>query len=279
MNKPTIDLIKLALKEDIGRGDITTQMLIPVGKQTKAVIMTKEAGVICGLTVAAEVFRQVDRRIKFSAKVEDGAIVKQGTVVARLSGPARGILTAERVALNFLQHLSGIATLTLLYKLKLQTSNFKTNVILLDTRKTIPGLRLLEKYAVGIGGGVNHRMGLYDAILIKDNHLKIAGGVKRALEGIRRQRAKKMVEVEAKTIKEVKEAVKGGADRVLLDNMNTKLLKQAVRLCQKAGIKTEASGGITLSNVAEIAATGVDYISVGALTHSAKALDINLRII
>lgn len=270
-------LVKLALAEDVGPGDITTRAVVPKERRAKAEIRAKENGVICGLGVAAEVFRHVDRRIRFVPKVKDGAAVKRGKVIAIVSGPARGILTGERVALNFLQHLSGIATLT--RKFKGQSSKVKSNVKILDTRKTIPGMRVLEKYAVKMGGGINHRMGLYDAILVKDNHIKLAGGMEKALRGIKGKRALKAVEIEAGTIKEVRTAVKARVGRVLLDNMNVKTLRQAVRLCKKAGVKTEASGGVNLDNVRAIAKTGVDYISVGALTHSARALDISLKVI
>ncbi|MDI6732190.1 MAG: carboxylating nicotinate-nucleotide diphosphorylase [Candidatus Margulisbacteria bacterium] len=266
-------VIRIALSEDIGHGDITTNAIVPKNKTAKAVIRLKEAGIICGTEIACEVFRQVDRGIKFLPKCRDGQLVKKGTIIAELSGPARGILMGERVALNFLQHLSGIATLTASFAARVKGQGAR----ILDTRKTIPGLRALEKYAVRCGGGVNHRMGLYDAILIKDNHIKIAGGVKKAVEGIRRQR--KEVEVETKNLAEVKETIQAGVGRVLLDNMEIKSLRQAVKLCKAAGVKTEASGGVNLQNVAAIARTGVDYISVGALTHSAKALDINLKVI
>ncbi len=276
-------LVKLALAEDVGPGDITTRTVVPKERRAKAEIRAKEAGVIAGLGVAAEVFRHLDRRIRFIPKVKDGALVKRGKVIAVVSGPARGILTGERVALNFLQHLSGIATLT--RKFKTQISKVKTKVKLLDTRKTIPGMRVLEKYAVKVGGGVNHRMGLYDAILIKDNHIKLAGGIGKAIEEIkeikreRETKGIKDIEVEAKSIAEVKQAIKAGADRILLDNMNLKTLRRAVKLCKKAGVKTEASGGVNLNNVRAIAKTGVDFISVGALTHSARALDISLKIV
>ena len=278
MNEQIIKLIKFALREDIGPGDITTEAIIPRAQKAHAVIIAKEAGVIAGLDVAREVFRQVDEKIKVAFKVRDGEKVKKGKIIAVLSGPARGILTGERVALNFLQHLSGIATLT--RKFKNQISKIKNKVKILDTRKTIPGMRSLEKYAVKAGGGVNHRFGLYDAILIKDNHIKIAGGIKKAVEGIRgRYKAKRAIEVEAKTLEEVKEAIRAEVDRILLDNMNIKTLRQAVELCKKAKIETEASGGVSIENVRAIAKTGVDFISVGALTHSAKALDISLKII
>jgi len=270
----TKNLIKQALAEDVGSGDITTNAIVPADQKANAIIMVKENGVIAGLDVAKEVFLTIDKRISFISKIKDGAGVKKGQIVAELSGPARGILTGERAALNFLQHLSGIATLT--DKFVLQAGR----VTILDTRKTIPGLRMLEKYAVKMGGGQNHRMGLFDAVLIKDNHIEIARGVERAVEGIRRAyKGKKPLEVEAKTMAEVREAIKGKADRILLDNMSVKTLRQAIKLCKKAKIKTEASGGVNLENIRAIAKTGVDYVSIGALTHSAKALDISLKII
>ena len=277
-------LVKLALAEDVGRGDITTRAIVPKGQSARAVITAKEDGVIAGLAAAREVFKHVDHRIKFSPKVRDGKAVKKWTVIAVVSGPARGILTGERVALNFLQHLSGIATLTKKFVARVKTSTSSVEsgqgARILDTRKTIPGMRLLEKYAVRMGGGENHRLGLYDAILIKDNHIKIARGVERAVEGIRRQYgAKKAVEIETKTINEVQRAIAVGVDRVLLDNLSVKTLRAAAKLCKKAKIKTEASGGVRLNNVAAIARTGVDYISIGALTHSAPALDISLKVV
>ncbi|MDD5382500.1 MAG: carboxylating nicotinate-nucleotide diphosphorylase [Candidatus Margulisbacteria bacterium] len=271
--------MRLALVEDGGRGDITSRVIIPAGQKAKAVIRTKENGVVCGLGAAREVFRQIDRRIRFSAKVKDGTAVKAGTVIATVSGPARGILTGERVALNFLQHLSGIATLTRAFVSRVTSRGSRVRI--LDTRKTIPGMRVLEKYAVKMGGGVNHRMGLYDAILIKDNHIKLAGGVVNAIRKAKAEaKAKaKGIEAEAKTIAQVQQAIAAGADRILLDNMSIRTLRQAVKLCKKAGVKTEASGGVNLNNIAAIAKTGVDYISVGALTHSARALDISLKIV
>ena len=268
-------IVKNALREDIGPGDITTRGTVDKKAKAKGSILAKENGVISGLGAAKEVFKQVDRKIRFLPKVKDGAKVKKGKVVAIVSGPARGILTGERVALNFLQRLSGIATLTNQFVAK--TKGTRTKI--LDTRKTAPGLRVLEKQAVKAGGGTNHRMGLYDAILIKDNHIALAGGVEAAIKKARGRRPKaKGIEVEAKTIAQVKQAIKVGADRILLDNMNLKTLSQAVKLCKKAKIKTEASGGVNLKTVRGIAKTGVDFISVGALTHSARALDISLEI-
>ena len=269
-------LVKLALTEDVGPGDITTLALIPREQKAKAVIRAKARGIICGLPVAREVFRHLDPHLRFSPKVKEGALVKPGQVVAEVEGRVRGILIGERTALNFLQHLSGVATLTNQFVKKVEGKKVK----ILDTRKTIPGLRVLEKYAVRVGGGVNHRLGLYDAILIKDNHLKMTGGIKKAIRKIRSQYGvKKPIEVEAKSLAEVREAIEERVNRILIDNMDLKTLRQAVKLCRKAGIVTEASGKVSLPKVRAIAATGVDYISIGALTHSAPALDLNLKII
>ncbi|OGC09472.1 nicotinate-nucleotide diphosphorylase (carboxylating) [candidate division WOR-1 bacterium RIFCSPLOWO2_12_FULL_45_9] len=272
-----IKIIKQALQEDVGNGDITTNSVVGRKAVAKGEFLVKATGVVAGLDVAKEVFRQVDRRIKFSANVKDGAKVNKGKVIATVSGPARGILTGERVALNFLQKLSGIATLTRNFKIQILKS--KNRVHLLDTRKTTPGLRELEKMAVKAGGGTNHRMGLWDAVLIKDNHIKIVGGVRKAVVAARLALPQTPIEVEAKIIAQVKQAISLRVDRILLDNMSLKTLRQAVKLCQKAKIKTEASGGVNLNNVKAIAKTGVDFISVGALTHSAPALDISLKLI
>jgi len=270
----TKKLIAEALREDIGSGDITTNAIISKDQKAKAIIVAKEAGVIAGLPIAGEVFRQIDRRIKFLPKVQDGAKVKKGKVVATVSGPARGILTGERVALNFLQRLSGVASLTRRFALRI--SHYGSRVKILDTRKTTPGLRALEKYAVKCGGGTNHRMGLYDAVLIKDNHIAMAGGMGKAIRSVK---SLKDIEVEAKTIAQVKRAIKAGADKILLDNMSLKNLRKAVKLCRKAKVWCEASGGVNLKTVRQIAKTGVNAISIGALTHSAKALDISLDLI
>lgn len=271
-------LVKLALAEDVGRGDITTEATVPRDKTGKAVVIAKESGVIAGIEVAREVFRNLDKKIKFLPRWRDGKMARKGEIIAALSGPVRGILTGERVALNFLQHLSGIATLTKQFVSRVAGRGSRVKI--LDTRKTVPGMRALEKYAVKVGGGENHRFGLYDAVLIKDNHIKIAGGVKNAAARVRGQGARRnKIEIEAKTIPEVKEAIEAGADRILLDNMTVGTMKAAVKLCKKAKVKTEASGGVNLNNVRAIAKTGVDYISIGALTHSAKALDISLKII
>jgi len=260
------------LREDVGRGDITTSSIVDRSAVVRGAVRAKEAGVIAGLAAAKEVFRQVDRKIKFVPKVKDGAKVKRGKIIATLSGPARGILTGERVALNFLQRLSGIATLTNQFVARVARQGTK----ILDTRKTTPGLRALEKYAVKMGGGTNHRFGLYDAVLIKDNHIKIAGGIAKAVLAFK---GKEGIEVEAKTIAQVKKAIDAGAKKILLDNMSLKNLRKAVRLCREAKVWTEASGGVNLRTVGKIAATGVNAISVGALTHSPKALDIGLDIV
>ncbi|MFH1541866.1 MAG: carboxylating nicotinate-nucleotide diphosphorylase [bacterium] len=268
-------LVRRALLEDVGSGDITTNSIVSKNQKAKAIIVAKEAGVIFGLKVVKEVFRQVDRSIKMIERLREGEMVREGQVVAEISGPARGILTGERVALNFLQQLSGIATLTNQFVARVKGQGAR----ILDTRKTTPGLRLLEKAAVKAGGGTNHRIGLFDAVLIKDNHIEAAGGIKEAVESIRVKRRNKWIEVEAKTVTEVKEAIEERADRILLDNMDLKTLRQAVKLCKKAKIETEASGGVNLKSVKSIAKTGVDYISVGALTHSARALDVCLKIV
>ncbi len=271
-------IVRTAVCEDVGPGDITTLSTVPANAAARGTILAKESGVIAGLSVAREVFRQVDRRVRLAPKVKDGARVKKGSVIANLYGPARGILTGERVALNFLQRLSGIATMT--DKFKAQTSKLKNKIQILDTRKTAPGLRALEKYAVKMGGGTNHRFGLYDAVLIKDNHIALAGGIEKAIKKAQGTRRKAQgIEVEAKTIAQVKKAIKAGADKILLDNMNLKTVRQAVKLCREKKIWTEASGGVNLKTVKKIAATGVDSISVGALTHSAPALDISLEIV
>jgi len=265
-------LIALALAEDLGAGDVTTEATVPAATTASARLVAREAGVIAGLPLAAEVFRRVDERLVFAAGVADGDSVAPGAVVAEISGPARGILTGERLALNFLQHLSGIATRTRRF-VDLVAG---TQARILDTRKTVPGLRVLAKYAVRMGGGENHRQGLFDGVLIKDNHLAAAGGVLPAVECARAAAPAGMkVEVEVETLAQTREALAAGADILLLDNMSPALLREAVALCQGKAL-TEASGGVTEETVAAIAATGVDFISVGALTHSVRALDLAL---
>jgi nicotinate-nucleotide pyrophosphorylase (carboxylating) len=269
-----LDSIILALREDIGSGDITTETVIPAEMKISANIIAKESGIICGLLIAKLVFLSVDKTIEFTDKAKDGKYVKKGAVVATVKGSARGILTAERTALNFLQRLSGISTLTNKF-----VKAAGKGVKILDTRKTTPGLRYLEKYAVKIGGGFNHRLGLYDAVLIKSNHVHIAGGVKTAVSLARKQFS--WVEVEAKTPGQVNEAIGSGASRIMLDNMSIADIKRSVKSVKasKRKIEIEVSGGVTLGNIRKIAGTGVDCISIGALTHSAPALDMNLKVV
>lgn len=268
--------VRDALDEDLGRaGDITSAATIPEGKQAKAKFIARKPGVIAGLACAAEAFYALDRKIVFTAKIRDGAKVVAGDVLAEISGDARAILSGERVALNFLGHLSGIATLTSAYAARISHTKAK----IADTRKTTPGLRALEKYAVRCGGGVNHRMGLDDAVLIKDNHIAVAGGVAPALKAARKAVGHLVkIEIEVDDLDQLAEVLKaGGADAVLLDNMDPATLKRAVEM--NAGkLMLEASGGVTLDTVAKIAESGVDVISAGALTHSAASLDIGLDI-
>jgi nicotinate-nucleotide pyrophosphorylase (carboxylating) len=268
------DAVTRALSEDLGRaGDITSAATIPPETKATGTIEARKAGVIAGLACAAEAFRRLDPALTFRAYVRDGAAVKEGTVLADVDGSAHAILGAERVALDFLGHLSGIATLTAAYVAKIKGTKAK----IADTRKTTPGLRALEKYAVRCGGGINHRFGLDDAVLIKDNHIAIAGGVAPALKRARATVGHLVkVEIEVDSLEQLAEALKtGGADAVLLDNMDLGTLKRAVEMV--AGkLMTEASGGVTLDSVAAIAATGIDVISVGALTHSAPNLDIGV---
>jgi nicotinate-nucleotide pyrophosphorylase (carboxylating) len=283
-------IVQCALAEDIGSGDVTSQWILPSEMRVRGRFLVKAQGVLAGLGVVHEVFRQVDERIAFQACMKDGDVISEGDIVATVEGPAASILTAERTALNFLQRMSGIATLTRRYV----EAVGDTRATLLDTRKTAPGLRLLDKWAVRLGGGQNHRMGLYDMVLIKDNHIAAAGGITQAVEQVRQRnrpgpcpepcpeqgrRAVEglAVEVEVKSLSELEEALALNVDRIMLDNMGLDEMRQAVEMT--AGrVPLEASGNVTLETVAAIAATGVDYISVGALTHSVKALDISLEV-
>ena len=272
MNEIVTTLIKMALREDIESGDITTQAIVDKERNAKAEILVKENGVVAGLPLAQIVFDVLDKRVKLRMLVKDGTYVKAGTRIAEISGNAQSILTGERLVLNFLQRMSGIATLTDKYVAKVKG----TKAVILDTRKTVPLWRGSDKYAVLAGGGQNHRFGLFDAVLIKDNHLKFAP----ISEAIKKcQATGKPVEIEVTNISQVNAAILSNPDRILLDNMNLKTLKSAVKLCKKAGIQTEASGGVNLKTVRAIAKTGVDYISIGELTHSPKALDVSLEII
>jgi nicotinate-nucleotide pyrophosphorylase (carboxylating) len=266
-------LLREALREDLGRaGDITTNAIVPSDLSTMARVVIREAGTVAGLAVAARVFTLVDDRIDVRFEAADRERVSAGTVAAELSGPAAGILTAERTALNLLGHLSGIATATA----AIVDAVHPYPVRIADTRKTTPGLRQLEKYAVRAGGGVNHRFGLDDAVLIKDNHLAVAGSVKEAVVRVRQSIGHLVkVEVEVDTLDQLSEALEVGVDAVLLDNMTNEELRAAVRLVDGRAV-TEASGGVTPENAPAIAATGVDLISVGYLTHSAPSLDVAL---
>ncbi|RKY59500.1 MAG: carboxylating nicotinate-nucleotide diphosphorylase [Candidatus Latescibacterota bacterium] len=272
-----LELVRAALREDVGPGDWTTLWTVPPEVRARGRISSKEEGIICGLKAAELAFREVDHRIAFRTELQDGSRVRLGDAISEVKGPARGMLTAERTALNFLQRLSGIATLTARYV----EAVWGTGAKILDTRKTTPGWRLLEKYAVRCGGGENHRIGLYDMVLIKDNHIALAGGIAEAVgrvrEGMGTEKLK--VEVEVRTLEELEEALASGVDRVLLDNMSPEEVKEAVRLVRSRGkVEVETSGGISLENVRAYAEAGVDYISVGALTHSADALDISMDI-
>jgi nicotinate-nucleotide pyrophosphorylase (carboxylating) len=265
--------VQAALGEDIGAGDITTALCIPVDARASAALVAKSPGVIAGLEIAACAFRLLDPDALWNPEVADGFAVHQCPQrLGTITGNARALLTAERVALNFLQHLSGIATMTARYVEAVKG----TNARIVDTRKTTPGLRALEKYAVRVGGGFNHRLGLYDCVLIKDNHILAAGSITQAVAQVKRSLSHTMkLEVETDTLAQVEEALSAGADIILLDNMNHEDLRRAVRIIAGRAI-TEASGGLTLDKVAAVAAAGVDILSVGALTHSAPALDISL---
>lgn len=260
------------LHEDIGFGDITTMSTIPEEEQGTGILYAKEAGIIAGLPIAQLVFETVDPSLSFVAKAGEGDRVEIGQQIAEVEGSARSILTGERLALNLLQRLSGIATRTNQYVQAI--AGTKARVV--DTRKTTPGLRLLEKYAVRVGGGHNHRFALYDAVMIKDNHIKGAGGIKMAVAAAREAIPHTMkIEVETESIEQVREALEAGADIIMLDNMDNERMKEAVQLIAGRAV-VEASGGVTLETIRSIAETGVDVISVGALTHSVKALDISL---
>lgn len=267
-------VVSYALEEDIGYGDITTNSIVPYEQQGRAVLHTKEPGVIAGLEVAETAFRLVDPNLAFTRHVQDGDHVASDQVIMEVHGSARSILTAERTALNFLQRLSGIATRTSKFVELVRYYNAK----IVDTRKTTPGLRALEKYAVAVGGGRNHRFGLFDSVLIKVNHVEIAGGVKKAIMAARHQMPHTMrVEVEVDRLEQIDEALEVKADIIMLDNMSPEQLREAVeKIAGRALI--EASGGITEETIVDIAKTGVDFISIGSLTQSVKALDISLDI-
>jgi len=268
-------IIEQALLEDIGTGDITTKFIIPSNLTAKGIIKASEEGVVVGLDIACLVFNKLDPEIVFQEKIKDGTKVARGKVLAEISGSARTILSGERVALNFLQRMSGIATIT--SKFCQQIKDFPVRIV--DTRKTTPGLRILEKYAVLMGGGYNHRFGLYDAVLIKDNHIAVAGGIKSAVNSVRKQISHIIkIEVEVENLSQLQKALEMKVDIIMLDNMDLDTMKEAVKMAKGKAI-IEASGGITLEKVRTIAQTGVDLISIGALTHSVKSLDISMEII
>jgi nicotinate-nucleotide pyrophosphorylase (carboxylating) len=272
----TRDLVARALAEDLGGGDVTAEAVVPEGATGTATITQKQPGVLFGIDLAAEVFRQTGAGVLDRLGQEGDWRDDVPAAVARFEGSARGLLAAERTALNFLCHLSGIATLTAKFVRAVEG----TGTQILDTRKTTPGLRVLEKAAVAAGGGTNHRKGLHDAILIKENHAALAGGVGEAVGRARQAQPRAEVEVECRNLAEVKEALEAGAGRLLLDNMSPAQLREAVGVARNdgKGPELEASGGVTLENVAEVAASGVDYVSVGALTHSAPALDLSMAL-
>lgn len=278
MNNQELDaawtLIELALEEDVAGGDITTDNIIPAESRRKATMIAKAPGIIAGLEVAQMVFMHFDPQLEWFPKIDDGGKVKTGDVIVEFNAAYRALLTGERTALNFLQRLSGIATIAAKYAGAVK--NYKTQI--LDTRKTLPGFRLLDKYAVRAGGALNHRMGLFDMVLIKDNHIAVAGGIAHAVKNIRKKvDASIKIEVETTTLDQVKQALEAGADMIMLDNMDNETMAKAVKLINGKA-QTEASGNMTLKRIGQVAATGVDFISVGALTHSVTALDISQKI-
>ena len=265
-----LDCIKRALTEDIGAGDATTLSIVPPNATMRGQIIAKQEGVIAGLDVARAAYELLDSSVDFSAQVADGSRVTRGGILALVSGRTSSLLTAERTALNFLGRMSGIATLTRQFV----DAVAGTRAVILDTRKTAPGLRLVDKLAVKLGGGGNHRIGLYDMILIKDNHIDYAGGIEEAVRRARAFDSGLPIEVETRTLDDVNVALKLGVERILLDNMSVEMMAEAVRLTNGRA-KLEASGNVTLDTVRAIAETGVDFISVGALTHSAKVFDVS----
>ena len=272
-----LDSIRRALAEDVGPGDVTTDSIIPAEALMRGEIIAKQEGVVSGLDVAQAVYEMVDMGVDFETRVDEGGRVANRQVLALVSGHARGLLTAERTALNFLGRMSGIATLTRQFV----EAVAGTKAVILDTRKTAPGLRLVDKLAVKRGGGQNHRIGLYDMVLIKDNHIDFAGSIPLAVERARSAAKGLEIEVEARTLEHVREALKAGVERILLDNMTPEMMAEAVKMRDDFVKAThvspllEASGNVTLETVRRIAETGVDYISIGALTHSAKVFDVS----
>jgi nicotinate-nucleotide pyrophosphorylase (carboxylating) len=268
-------LISLAIEEDIYTGDITTNALIPKDSRATAEFTAKTSGIISGIDVVPRIFKHIDSSVNWLPLVKEGSHVSKGNIIAQIEGSYRALLSAERTALNILQRMSGIATMTSIYVKELEGTQTK----LLDTRKTAPGMRILDKMAVRAGGAINHRMGLYDMALIKDNHIKVAGSISNAIKQVRAAIPTGIkIEIEVTSIAEVEEALKAGAEMIMLDNMSNEMMTAAVKLIDKRAT-TEASGNMTLARLKEVAATGVDYISVGALTHSVTALDISMNIV
>ena len=275
LNDPAIlQLVNLAIDEDIKDGDITTNSIISIKEKREASFIVKQNGIIAGLDIARMVIEKFDPLIKWKQYKNDGDSCIKGEVVVKVKGSYKALLTTERTALNFLQRMSGIATKTNKFVSQLEGLHTK----ILDTRKTVPGHRLLDKYAVKTGGGENHRIGLYDMVLIKDNHIRLAGGITNAVAAVKKNLVKQLkIEIEVSSINEVKEALNTKVDFIMLDNMPVDKMKKAVKLC-KGKVMTEASGNISISNVREVAETGVDFISAGELTHSVEALDISMKI-
>ena len=268
------EYIQRALEEDIGAGDVTTDTIVPADATLRGRIVAKQDGIVAGLDVAKDVFLTLNPDITFLAKTQDGSTVTRRDVLAEVEGSARALLTGERVALNFLGRMSGIATLTR----KFVDAVAGTRAKILDTRKTAPGLRMTDKLAVRLGGGQNHRTGLFDMVLIKDNHIDFAGSITKAVERVRASGTPLEIEVETRTLDDVRKALALGVERILLDNMSPDTMREAVAICGGRA-KLEASGNVTLNNVLEVAKTGVDYISVGALTHSPAVFDVSLEFV
>lgn len=267
-------VVAQALAEDVGTGDLTTNALFAPEARCRARLLVREQGVVCGLGVAEAVLRSLDPDVRFQLLATDGQVLPGPSAVATIEGTARAVLTGERTALNLLARLSGVATLARAYV----DAVVGTGAVILDTRKTMAGLRALEKYATRVGGARNHRLGLYDGVLVKDNHLKVAGGITAAVAALREAAVGHPIEVEVETLHDVRQALTAGADVLLLDNMTTTLMARAVALVDGRA-KLEASGGVTLARVRAVADTGVDFISVGALTHSARSLDVSLEVL
>ena len=263
-----------ALEEDIGSGDVTTNTIVPADATLRGRIVAKQDGVVAGLEIAKQVMLALSRHVSFVAEIEDGSKVTRGTELAKLDGSARALLTGERTALNFLGRMSGIATLTR----KFVDAVSGTKAVILDTRKTAPGLRITDKLAVRLGGGQNHRTGLFDMVLIKDNHIDFAGSITAAVQRVRAAGTSLEIEVETRSLDNVHEALALGVERILLDNMSIDTMREAVAICDGRA-KLEASGNVTLDTVLEVARTGVDYISVGALTHSPQVFDVSLEFV